>query len=98
MSTISREQILKLAKLSKLALTEKEVEQYQRELSDILGYAERLNEVDVTGLKPTYQVSGLSNAMRQDVVAVEQQANPDALKQILPRTQGSYIEVWRMID
>jgi len=96
MSKLTREQVLKLAKLSQLTLTEEEIERLGKELSSILGYVERLNDVDVSSLKPTYQVSGLNNVMREDVVK-EQQATPDVLLAGAPKTSERYIKVGRMI-
>lgn len=96
MAKLTREQVLKLAKLSQLTLTEAEIEKYQKELSSILDYFERLSEVDTTGLEPTYQVSGLKNVMREDVVVL-QQATPDELLKRVPKTDGRYIKVGRMI-
>ena len=96
MSKLTREQILKLASLSKLKLSEDEIEKYQNELSNILAYVERLDEVDVAGLEPTYQVTGLQNVMREDAV-VKQQATPEELMKLVPRTKDGYIQVGRMI-
>ncbi len=96
MSKLTREQILKLASLSKLRLSEDEIEKYQNELSNILAYVERLDEVDVAGLEPTYQVTGLQNVMREDAV-VKQQATPEELMKLVPRTKDGYIQVGRMI-
>lgn len=87
---------MKLAKLSRLALSEEEIEKYQKELSSILDYIERLEAVDTTGLQPTYQVSGLQNVMRSDDVVL-QQATPDELLKRVPKTEGRYIKVGRMI-
>jgi len=66
MSKLSREDVLKLARLSRLRLSDAEVDKFSDELSEILNYVEKLNSVDVTGLKPTYQVTGLKNVMRPD--------------------------------
>ncbi len=96
MSKLSREQVLKLARLSKLILTDEEIERYQNELSTILDYVERLKEVDVTGLKPTYQVTGLVNVTRKDVTTT-QQAKPEVLLANAPKTKDQYIQVGRMI-
>lgn len=96
MSQLTREQILKLAKLSRLSLTEDEITKYQKELGDILDYVKRLESVDVSGLKPTYQVTGLQNVMREDVV-VKQQATPEELIKNAPKSQDGYIKVGRMI-
>lgn len=63
---MSRDDVLALAALSKLRLTDQEVDNLQKELSEILNYVEILKQVDVSGLEPTYQVTGLKNVMRSD--------------------------------
>ena len=68
MSTFTDKDILKLAELSKLELSAHEVESYKQELSAILGYVERLQAVDVSGLSPTSQVTGLINVTRPDEI------------------------------
>lgn len=66
MSKLSRDDVLKLAALSRLKLTEEEIERFRTDLSEILDYVEKLDAVDVSDLKPTYQVTGLKNVMRSD--------------------------------
>lgn len=68
MSKLSRKDILKLAELSALSITDEEAETFAHELSEILSYVETLNTVDITGLEPTYQVTGLTNVTRPDVI------------------------------
>lgn len=68
MSKLSRDDVLKLARLSRLKLTDEEIERFQNELSEILEYVEKLNSVDTEGLEPTYQVTGLTNITRKDIV------------------------------
>ncbi len=96
---LSKQDILKLAKLNKLKISEKEIEQYQTELSSILDYITQLNDVDVTGLKPTYQVTGLTsqdeNTTREDNV-LEQISQSELLKNV-PVTEDGHIKVKRMI-
>ncbi len=96
---LSRDDILKLAKLSRLKLTEAEIAQYQSELSSILEYVEQLDAVDVSGLKPTYQVTGLTsedqNAAREDTIT--RQVSPEELLKNVPKTEHGQIKVQRMI-
>lgn len=66
MSKLSRDDVLKLAALSKLRLSDQEIENLRGELSEILEYVEVLNQVDTAGLEPTYQVTGLKNVTRPD--------------------------------
>ena len=63
---LSKEEVIKIAKLAKLELTDAEVEKYQKDLSAILDYAEQLQEVDTDNVEPLYQVTGLEHVVRQD--------------------------------
>jgi aspartyl-tRNA(Asn)/glutamyl-tRNA(Gln) amidotransferase subunit C len=68
MTQISRDDVLHLAQLSRLELDDAEIDGLQTDISNILGYVEQLNSLDTTGVEPTYQVTGLSNVWRDDVV------------------------------
>lgn len=76
---LTREQVLKIAKLARLGITEAEVEKYQVQLSGIISYIDKLNEVNTDGVEPTSQVTGLLNCFRKDEVLSEPLANPDDL-------------------
>lgn len=58
--------VKKVAKLANLTITPEEEPKLEKQLSDILQYVEQLNEVDVTGINPTSQVTGLENVTRDD--------------------------------
>lgn len=96
MANLSKEDVLKLARLSKLELTEEEVSKFQKELVEILGYVEKLSEVDVTDLAPTTQVTGLTNVTRKDIVQ-KYQADQEALLKNVPARQGNSIKVRRVL-
>jgi len=96
MTKLSRDDVLKLAKLARLRLTDAEIEKFQDEISGILGYVEMLKDVDVEGLKPTYQVTGLQNVTRADTVK-DYGADQRALLKNAPATERQYIKVKRMI-
>ena len=63
---ITREEVQHIAKLARLGLTEQEVEKYQKELSAILGYIEKLKEVDVSKVEPTSQAVFLENIFKKN--------------------------------
>lgn len=96
MSKLSREEVLKLARLARLALTDDEVDEFAAELSEILQYVDQLQKVDVGGLQPTNQVTGLTNVMRDDVVKDYGYKPKDLLKNV-PHVQDNMIKVKRMI-
>lgn len=63
-----REQLLHLARLAKLELTEEELQKAPQEFEQILNFITTLQEVDTTGVEPTSQITGLENRTREDVV------------------------------
>ena len=65
---LNEEQVRKVAKLARIALTDEEVTKFSSQLSNVLGYVEILNEVDVSGVEITSQVTGLTNVMEKDAV------------------------------
>ena len=63
---IDREQVLHVARLARLQLTDDEVERMAGELSSILGHIERISELDLDGVEPTTHVVEVANALRAD--------------------------------
>lgn len=96
MADLTKEDILKLARLSRLMLKSDEVDEFQTEISEILGYVQMLDKADTTGLKPTYQVTGLKNSTRTDTV-IDYGMSPDDLLSNLPAREKNYIKVKRML-
>jgi len=68
MSTITTNDVRHLAQLSNLQLSDDEITSLQTDLANILDYINQLNEIDTTGVEPTYQVTGLENVWRDDTV------------------------------
>ena len=96
MADLSRDDIVKLAALARLDLSDDEIAEYSQELTEILHYVEQLQNVDVAGLQPTNQVTGLTNVMREDEVTDYGYKPQDLLKNV-PDTQDDQIKVKRMI-
>ncbi|WP_354701998.1 Glutamyl-tRNA(Gln) amidotransferase subunit C [Paraconexibacter sp. AEG42_29] len=65
---IDRTQVLHVAKLARLQLTEAEVGQMSTELSSILGHIEKLNELDLGDVPPTAHVVATDGTLRPDEV------------------------------
>jgi aspartyl-tRNA(Asn)/glutamyl-tRNA(Gln) amidotransferase subunit C len=63
---IDREQVLHVAKLARLRLSEDEVERMSGELSAILEHVDNINELDLEGVEPTTHVVPLENVLRED--------------------------------
>jgi aspartyl-tRNA(Asn)/glutamyl-tRNA(Gln) amidotransferase subunit C len=96
MAELNKEDILKLAQLSRLKLGDAEIKEFQAEINEILEYVRMLDGVDTKGLKPTYQVTGLKNATRADVVVRYGMTQDDLLKN-LPSREKSYIKTKRIL-
>jgi aspartyl-tRNA(Asn)/glutamyl-tRNA(Gln) amidotransferase subunit C len=63
---IDREQVLHVAKLARLNLSDEEVERMASELSGILEHVEHISELDLDGVEPTSHVIALENVLRPD--------------------------------
>jgi len=82
---IDREQVLHVARLARLELSEDEVEQMATELSGILDHVDRISELDLADVEPTSHVVALENVLRPDEPvpslprerALEQAPDPD---------------------
>jgi len=96
MADLTREDVLKLARLARLKLSDDEVAEYQKELAEILKYVEQLQDVDVTGLEPTSQVTSLTNVTRKDEVVDYGYQAQDLLKNV-PLVENDQLKVKRMI-
>ncbi|HUD10698.1 MAG TPA: Asp-tRNA(Asn)/Glu-tRNA(Gln) amidotransferase subunit GatC [Candidatus Saccharimonadales bacterium] len=96
MAKLTRDDVLKLATLAKLDLTVEEIELYAAEISKILEYVEQLQSVDVSGLLPTTQVTGLTDVMRTDTVESYGYQPSELLKNV-PEKEDNQIKVRRVL-
>jgi aspartyl-tRNA(Asn)/glutamyl-tRNA(Gln) amidotransferase subunit C len=63
---LSKEEILKIANLSRLDLTDKEIDNFRDSISEIINYISIINEVDIAGIDNFFQVNDSSNILRED--------------------------------
>jgi len=63
---IERQQVLHVARLARLRLSEDEVERMSGELSGILEHVDRIGELDLEDVEPTSRVVALENVLRAD--------------------------------
>ena len=88
---LSQEQVLHIARLAKLGLTEDEVEKMSEQLSNILDNFEILNKVDTNGVPPTAQPNALTNVLKDDVV--KPSLPQDEVLANAPQRDGDYFKV-----
>ncbi len=63
---LTHDQVQHVAKLSRLRLSADEIAQYADQLSAVLGYMDKLNELDVTGVEPMAHPLDVTNVLRED--------------------------------
>jgi aspartyl-tRNA(Asn)/glutamyl-tRNA(Gln) amidotransferase subunit C len=96
MSSITIDDVKRLAQLSALYVSDEEAEALRRQLGDILGYVKQLDEVDTTGLEPTYQVTDLENVTREDEI-IDYGVSRDDLLKNAPATENGQIKVRKVL-
>ena len=97
MTQITRDEVLKLAKLAKLKLNEDELKKFREEISEIIQYVEKLQAVNLDEFIPTNQVTGLENVMRDDVKVDYGTTREELLKNV-PAVDEGYIKVKRVLE
>lgn len=95
MTQISRDDVLNLARLSSLQLTDDEVDAQTGELGNIIEYVRQLDELDTSGVEPTYQVTGLENVWRND--KIHQGITPTKLVDLAPEAADGQIKVPKVL-
>ena len=89
MAKLNREEVERIAELAKLTLSDAEKDMFQEQLSNILEYAEMLQQVDTTGIPPTTSALPLNNVMRPDELALSL-PNDEALFNAPDAEDGSF--------
>ena len=93
---ISREDVLHVARLARLALSDEEVERMRQELDGILGYIDKLRTLNTEGVEPTSHAVPLTNVMRDDE---PQPSYPrDEMLKNAPDRAGELFRVPRIIE
>jgi len=93
---IKREDILHLASLSNLSLSDEEVESLGKDLQDIIKYISQLDELDTKNVEPTYQVFEMENVWRDDEV-VDQGVSREELLALSEKSRDNQIEVPKVL-
>ena len=64
---ITREQVIHVADLARLKLTEEEQELITKDLENVINFADKLNELDIDNIDPTAHVIPIQNVFREDI-------------------------------
>ena len=96
MSTITTDDVHHLAQLSSLQLSDSEVENLRADLENIINHINQLNEVDTSGVEPTYQVTGLENVWRGDEIDAGS-VTPEQLLDLAAEQSGNCVKVPKVL-
>lgn len=96
MTQITRDDVLHLAQLSALELSDVEIDNLQTDISNILGYVDQLSQLDTSGVEPTYQVTGLQSVWREDTID-NYGVNREELLKLAPESENNQIKVPKVL-
>lgn len=93
---ITHDEILHLAELSNLSLSSDEIDPLKTDLTRIIDYISQLDDLDVSGVEPTYQVGGTTNIWRADEIS-EVEADREALLALSPEVEDYQMKVPKVL-
>jgi aspartyl-tRNA(Asn)/glutamyl-tRNA(Gln) amidotransferase subunit C len=93
---LERKDVEHVAHLARLALSEEELVRLHRQLDNILGYVEKLNQADTSGVEPLAHAAGAGNVFRED--EVKPSLDRSAALAQAPDSDGWFFRVPRIIE
>ena len=90
---ITKKEVKHIAELARLGLTEEEIEKMQEEFSSILGYFEKLKEVNIKGIEPTSHSILVENVTREDQARERAPKTVESIMKLAPEKERNYIKV-----
>jgi len=93
--SISRQDVEHVANLAKLRLTDQEIDDYTRQLGEILTYMEKLDELDTSDVEPLSHVMDVTNAFRDD--EPKESLDRDKALANAPKSDGEFFVVPKVI-
>jgi aspartyl-tRNA(Asn)/glutamyl-tRNA(Gln) amidotransferase subunit C len=96
MMRLSREEVLHIARLARLGLTEADVDKFREQLSNILENFEALQQVDTTDIPPTAHTVAIQNVIRDDEATAS--LPPDEILANAPKKEGDCFRVRAVLE
>lgn len=98
MAKLTRADVLHVAKLAKLNLSEEEIVKFTSQLSTVVDYFGELSNVDTTNIEPTSQTTGLTNVFREDIVTSNQSLTQDQALSGTDKTHNGFFKVPAILE
>ncbi|MBC8044056.1 MAG: Asp-tRNA(Asn)/Glu-tRNA(Gln) amidotransferase subunit GatC [Rhizobacter sp.] len=93
---VTKQDVDYIAVLARLAFTDAEKEKLTDEMNSVLGYMEKLNSLDTTGIEPLSNMNDRTNVFRPDEI-IPSISNSDALRNA-PDKQDRFFKVPKVIE
>jgi len=93
---IKREEVLHLARLARIALSDAEIDPIQKKLSQVLDYAKQLDRLNTDAVAPTVHVLDTGTPLRDDIV--HPFGDTEALLKNAPDRAGDFLRVSRILE
>ncbi|MDD5145005.1 MAG: Asp-tRNA(Asn)/Glu-tRNA(Gln) amidotransferase subunit GatC [Candidatus Pacebacteria bacterium] len=90
---ISKKEVEHVAQLARLGLSDNEIKEYQKELSQILDYIEKLGKADISDVIPTSHALEMKNVSRKDEPDLSSAETVKKLLEAAPDLEDNYIKV-----
>lgn len=90
---LTKEEIQKIAELARIELTEEEVIQRQKDLSNVLGYFEKLSELNTDDVEEIGHITGMTDVYRNDVVEEATDEEKKLMMENVLEENNGYIQV-----
>lgn len=87
-----------VAQLANIPITTQEEQKLATQFEETLDVIKDLQKVDVTGVEPTHQVTGLVNVLREDIVEQDRMFSQEQALANAKHTHGGYIVVEQILD
>jgi aspartyl-tRNA(Asn)/glutamyl-tRNA(Gln) amidotransferase subunit C len=93
---IDRTEVIKVAKLARLQLTDAEIEEFTGQLSAILGYVAKMNELDTADVQPLAHCLPISNVLREDII--KESLGTEKTLANAPQRDGNFFKVPKILE
>ena len=93
---VSKEQIKDMAEISKLKFSEDEMEGFTKSFCDVIKFVEKINQLDIEGVEPTYQVNMHLQEFRED--QVKQGLSKEEVLQNAAEVKYGYFNILKIVE
>ncbi len=98
MTRITAEDVKKVAKLSRLDISEDDIEKYSAQLEEILEYIAQLESIDTSNIEPTTRAVEVINVFRDDIVETSDSDVREKLLNLAPKREGEFYQVPKILS